>query len=102
MARRHSLELYPIGSQLLRLRKEKAMSQRELEQITEIARNHIARIENAHVSPSLDILDRLAEGLGMKLWEIIRDVHYGPEPQRSNVKESAFFLRLKPFLAQLP
>jgi transcriptional regulator with XRE-family HTH domain len=102
MARRHPFKLYPIGSQLLRLRKEKGMSRSDLEQITGIARNHIGRIENGHVSASLEILERLAEGLGVKLWEIIRDVPHGQEPQPTSVKVMAFFLKLKPFLVQLP
>ena len=58
---------YQIIRAMIKLRSEKKISQKKLAEITGIAQADISRIENGNANPSLRTLQRLAEGLGMKL-----------------------------------
>lgn len=58
---------YQIIKAMLNARNEKDMTQRELADITGIPQADISRIENGNANPSLKTLQRLAEGMGMKL-----------------------------------
>lgn len=48
-------------------RKLKGLTQKELSERTGIAQGDISKLENGSSNPSLRTLQRLAEGLGMKL-----------------------------------
>ena len=48
-------------------RKEKNLTQKQLSELTGITQADISRIENGTRNPSLDMLKRLAKGLGMRL-----------------------------------
>ncbi len=56
-----------IVDELVRIRKEKKMTQQDIADITGMKRPNIARIEGRKFTPTLDVLVRYAEGLGMKL-----------------------------------
>lgn len=53
--------------ELVRIRKEKGVTQEELSRRTGIARPNIARIENGSYNPTIDMMVRLAAGLDMRL-----------------------------------
>ena len=48
-------------------RKERNMTQKELAEKTGITQADISRIENGTRNPSLDMIKRLAKGMGMRL-----------------------------------
>ena len=48
-------------------RKESGLTQKELSERTGIAQSDISRLERGNANPSLRTLQRLAEGMGMKL-----------------------------------
>ena len=48
-------------------RKEKNITQKELADLTGIAQADISRIENGNSNPSIQTLQRLAAGLGMRV-----------------------------------
>lgn len=52
---------------ILEARRAKHLSQKQLSEITGINQADISRIENGNGNPSIRTLQRLAEGLGMKL-----------------------------------
>lgn len=58
---------YQIIKAMLDTRNEKAMTQKQLADITGIPQADISRLENGNANPSLRTLQRLAEGMGMKL-----------------------------------
>ena len=103
-----------IGAQLRRLRKERGMSQRDLGQKTGLQCGYISRVENGHIVPSLESLERLANGLGIQLWELFytgkhwHSSHYlidshGHVQERGKAgREARFLLKLRPFLGRIP
>lgn len=52
---------------ILEARRAKHLSQKQLSELTGINQADISRIENGNANPSIKTLQRLAEGLGMKL-----------------------------------
>lgn len=58
---------YQIIKAMLDTRNEKAMTQKQLADITGIPQADISRLENGNANPSLRTLQRLANGMGMKL-----------------------------------
>lgn len=58
---------YQIIKAMLDTRNEKAMTQKQLADITGIPQADISRLENGNANPSLRTLQRLADGMGMKL-----------------------------------
>ncbi len=58
---------FQIIRALIKIRNEKNISQKQLAKLTGINQADISRIENGNANPSLRTLQRLADGLGMKL-----------------------------------
>ena len=58
---------FSIIQAMLDARKAAGLTQKELAMRTGIAQADISRLENGNANPSLRTLQRLAEGLGMKL-----------------------------------
>lgn len=58
---------YLVMQEFVRLRKERGITQEELSRRTGIARPNIARMENGSYNPTLEMLCRMAAGIGMKV-----------------------------------
>lgn len=56
-----------ISELLQTVRKEVGLSQKQLSEKTKIPQANISKIENGHYIPSIEILKRLADGLGKRL-----------------------------------
>lgn len=56
-----------IMEQFVKLRKEKHITQQILAERTGIARPNIARMENGTYNPTVDMLVRIADGIGMQV-----------------------------------
>jgi len=69
---RFSVGLF-VAERLRELRLDRKLSQPELEQRTGVARTYISRVENGHVTPSLEMLGRLAKGLQVPLAGLFYD-----------------------------
>lgn len=63
--------LYKFAHKLKKLRKERGLSQEALALICNIDRTYVGRIENMKRNPSLEILAKLAVGLGVSLSELL-------------------------------
>lgn len=58
---------YQIIKAMLDTRNEKSITQKQLADITGIPQADISRLENGNANPSLQTLQRLANGMGMRL-----------------------------------
>lgn len=58
---------FAIVEAIYEARMKKQLSQKQLSELTGIAQADISRMENGNANPSIKTLQRLAEGLGMKL-----------------------------------
>lgn len=59
-------------------RKHSGLTQKELAERTGIAQSDISRLESGNANPSIKTLQRLAEGMGMKL-----KIEFVPDPHSS-------------------
>ena len=60
----------PIGLRLRQLREEKRITQEELAERVGVARNSISRMELGYNHPSIPLLEKLAENLGVEPGEL--------------------------------
>ena len=58
---------YDIINAMIKARKEKGLTQKQLSELTGISQADISRIENGTRNPSLEMIKRLATGVGMRL-----------------------------------
>ena len=58
---------YDIINAMIKARKEKGLTQKQLSELTGISQADISRIENGTRNPSLEMIKRLATGMGMRL-----------------------------------
>lgn len=58
---------YQIIKSMLEVRRRNNITQKQLSELTGIAQADISRIENGNANPSLQTLERLAEGMGARL-----------------------------------
>lgn len=58
---------YQLISAMIKAREEQNISQRQLSERTGIAQADISRIETGDANPTLKTLQKIAQGLGMKL-----------------------------------
>ena len=63
--------LIKFAEKLKKLRKERGLSQEALALLCDIDRTYIVIIENKKINPSLEILNKIAKGLGIKLIELL-------------------------------
>ncbi len=68
---------FDIIRAMVAARKEQNITQKELSEKTGITQADISRIENGTRNPSLDMIKRLAKGMGMRL-----KVEFIPEPTK--------------------
>lgn len=59
-----------IGERLRDMRREKKLSQGDLEERTGLSRCYLSRIENGHTTPSIETLEKLASALGIPLYQL--------------------------------
>jgi DNA-binding XRE family transcriptional regulator len=57
-------EYYGLVSELIRLRRHRQMTQKQLEKVTGIPQSEISRIESGHANPTLATLRILVRALG--------------------------------------
>lgn len=58
---------YDIINAMIKARKKKGLTQKQLSELTGISQADISRIENGTRNPSLEMIKRLATGMGMRL-----------------------------------
>lgn len=68
---------FDIIRAMIKARKEQNLTQKELSERTGITQADISRIENGTRNPSLNMIKRLAKGMGMRL-----KLEFIPEPEK--------------------
>ena len=68
---------FDIIHAMIKARKEQNLTQKELSERTGITQADISRIENGTRNPSLNMIKRLAKGMGMRL-----KLEFIPEPEK--------------------
>lgn len=67
--------LSQIGSTIRRIRRDRGMSQQDLAKAAQITASFMSLIERGHRAPSLRVIDRIADALGLShealLWESV-------------------------------
>ncbi|OGM61506.1 hypothetical protein A2961_04125 [Candidatus Woesebacteria bacterium RIFCSPLOWO2_01_FULL_39_21] len=60
-----------LGARIQRRRKELGQTQEELAEMVRISRTHMGHIEQGRKSPSLEVLERIAKVLKLKVRDLI-------------------------------
>ncbi len=70
------MNTYPsFGTVMRRLRIERGLSQEELALRLDMSSHaHISRLESGKKQPTLDMVFRLADALGVEAWEIVKSM----------------------------
>ena len=70
------MNTYPsFGAVMRRLRIERGLSQEELALRLDMSSHaHISRLESGKKQPTLDMVFRLADALGVEAWEIVKSM----------------------------
>ncbi len=63
--------LYKFSNKIKKIRNERGLSQEAFALLCGIDRTYVGRIENLKRNPSLEILAKIADGLGIKLSELL-------------------------------
>ena len=63
-----------VGNTIKRYRKEKQISQEVLSGLADIDRSHLSKIELGLRSPTLNVLYKITDALGVKASEILRTI----------------------------
>lgn len=70
-----SLDIYAqLGKRVAYLRKERHLSQLQLALLSDLAKSYLSDLERGQRNPTLEVLNRLAKGLGVTLEELFRGV----------------------------
>ena len=64
-------KIHSLGKAISEVRKKRGLSQNEFAEIIDISREHLAKIETAKRSVSLDLLIKIADNLSVKVRDLI-------------------------------
>ena len=79
-------ELPPIGKALKKLRKAKHISLEKLSEVSGVSKAMLSQVENGNVNPTVALMWKVTNGLGVSLQDIVGDgdVNYSPKIIRGN------------------
>jgi transcriptional regulator with XRE-family HTH domain len=83
-----------IGERLRSLRKEKGLSQGDIEHRTGLFRCYLSRVENGHTVPSVETIEKLARALEVPLYQLFFDgegAPADPAPALARVEDSGLW-----------
>ena len=102
-----------VGERLQAIREHRKLSQRELEERTGLLPCYISRVEHCHTVPSLETLQRFAQGLETPLYALFYDGEIPPSQivdlpngngngaERVSGKHARFLHKLRTSLAKM-
>lgn len=61
-----------LGDNFKRIREQKGLTQGDVFRSSKIDRAYICRVENGHINPTLENLNKLAHALGVETWELLK------------------------------
>jgi transcriptional regulator with XRE-family HTH domain len=95
-----------IGERLKELRKQKQISQGDVEKRTGLLRCYISRVENGHTVPAIETLEKMARALEVPMYRLFTDedkvekldISFAKAESTRNTKQEA---KLRPFVKAL-
>jgi transcriptional regulator with XRE-family HTH domain len=69
-----------IGDRLRGLREEKKLSQGDLQKRTGLTRGYISRVENSHIVPAIENLEKMTRAMDVPLYQLFYDGEEPPKP----------------------
>ena len=63
-----------LSERIKQIRREKGVTQEELAEKAGINRSYLSVIENGHSSPTVEVVERLANGLSVSVWTLLSEV----------------------------
>jgi transcriptional regulator with XRE-family HTH domain len=69
-----------VCERIRQLRETKGLSQGDIEAKTKLLRCYVSRVENGHTVPSVETLQKLANALGVPLYQLFYEPPDGTEP----------------------
>jgi transcriptional regulator with XRE-family HTH domain len=90
-----------IGQRIRELREQHGLSQRDIERQTGIRRTYISKVEQEHVIPSLETIEKLASALRVPLYELLREPTSSGQTAPAAGEGDLFWRRLRSFIRTL-
>ena len=75
-----------LGERLKMIRKEKRLSQADMEERTGLLRCYVSRVENGHTVPSVETLEKIARALEVPLYQLFYEGDQPPPVGNWHVK----------------
>ena len=75
-----------LGGRLKMIRKEKRLSQADIEERTGLLRCYVSRVENGHTVPSVETLEKIARALEVPLYQLFYEGDQPPPVGNGHVK----------------
>ncbi len=69
-----------LGKAIERLRQQEGLSQEKLSLMTGISRQYLIKIEHGMANPTVELLHRIAGGLGISIARIMNEAEMGGSP----------------------
>ena len=78
-----------IGDRLRDMRERKKLSQGDIEKRTGLLRCYISRVENGHMVPAIETLEKLARALEVPLYQLFYEGEEPPKPPKLPKRKSS-------------
>jgi len=76
-----------VGNRLKQFRELRGLSQGKIEERTGLVRSYISRVENGHISPSVETLEKFARALDMPLYQLLYEGEKPPKSLKTQAPE---------------
>jgi transcriptional regulator with XRE-family HTH domain len=76
-----------IGERLKALREQKRLSQGDIEKRTGLLRVYISRVENGHLVPSIETVEKFARALEVPIYALFYEGEQPPVPELPKISE---------------
>ena len=90
-----TIEVKILGQRIQQLRESRSMTRSQLQSRSGVSRSHIFCIETARISPTLRVLEKISEALGVGL------VRFFIPDSGEAVLEDSFIQSVRPFVRHL-
>ena len=78
-----------LGDRLRELRHQKKLSQRDIEKRTGLLCCYISQVENSHITPAVETLEKFARALEVPIYQLFYDGEEPPKPAHISNRKTA-------------
>ena len=76
-----------VGNRLKQFRELRGLSQCKIEELTGLLRSYISRVENGHIVPSVNTLQKFARALDIPLYQLLYEGEKPPKSLQAQARE---------------